>query len=221
MKLHIGKTSTGPDLARYAARFDLLELRIDPPAPRGRTLRQWRRSVPEHFAFSLVVPRAVAALDPHALGSGEVEATLSAAEAVTARYFLLQTPASVRPSERTRQRLGELLGRLQPAGLRVAWEPRGIWSEPESERWAEELGVELVRDLSRVDAPSGDVVYTRLLALGDGARLRSSAVERVAERLAGRDEAFVVIEGEGALRGAQLLRELLGDAPSTEEALAP
>jgi len=220
MKIHIGRSSLSSDLTRYAAEFDLLEVRIDPPAPRGQKLRAWRRSVPADFAFSLVVPRSLAALEPQALASGEVEAALTAAEAVGARFFLLQTPATVRPSERTKQRLSELTQRLVAAGLPLAWEPRGIWSEREAERWAEELNLDLVRDLSRMDPPDKGRIYTRLLALGDGGRVRTSAVERVAERLAGREEAFVVIEGDGARRAAQLLRELLGD-DSAAEAIAP
>lgn len=220
MKIHIGKSSLSSELTRYAQRFDLLEVKIDPPAPRTQTLRAWKKSVSPEFAFSVVVPRVLSALETETPPAAELETTLSAGEALGARYFLLQTQASVRPSERTRQHLRELCARLTASGRAVAWEPRGIWSEPEAERWATELGVDLVRDLSRVEPPGGPRVYTRLLALGDGARVRSSAVERVAERLEGREEAFVIIEGEGAVRAAQLLRELLG-GDGGAEAVAP
>lgn len=218
MKIHVGKSSLGSDLARYAQRFDLLEVRIDPPAPRGQKLRAWRRAVPGEFAFSVVVPRTLAALDAELPAPAELEATLAAAESLGARFFLLQTSSNVRPSERTKQRLSELVRGLAAAGLPIAWEPRGIWSETEAERWANELGLDLVRDLSRVEPADGPRVYTRLLALGDGSHVRASAIERVAEHLEGRDEAFVVIEGEGAVRAAQLLRELLGDDPGAEAA---
>src|SRR5262245_13579194 len=122
MKIHVGRSSLSSDLSRYQAEFDLLEVRIDPPAPRGQKLRSWRRSVPADFAFSVVVPRALAALDPQALASGEVEAALAAAEALSASFFLLQTPASVRPSERTKQRLADLVQHLGVAGVPLAWE---------------------------------------------------------------------------------------------------
>jgi hypothetical protein len=48
--------------------------------------------------------------------------------------------------------------------------------------------------------------------LGDASRVRASAVERVAERLLECEQGFVVIEGEGAVRAAALLRQLVLEA---------
>jgi hypothetical protein len=75
---------------------------------------------------------------------------------------------------------------------------------------AETLGVTLVRDPARDDLPEGPVAYGRIQALGTGGRVRSSAIERAAERLEGFAEAYVVLEGDNALRAAKDLRGLLG-----------
>jgi hypothetical protein len=75
---------------------------------------------------------------------------------------------------------------------------------------AESLGVTLARDPARDDLPPGPVAYGRISSLGAGGRVRGSAIERAADRLADFAEAYVVIEGDNALRAAKELRGLLG-----------
>ncbi|HEX7669253.1 MAG TPA: hypothetical protein VF395_06720, partial [Polyangiaceae bacterium] len=84
------------------------------------------------------------------------------------------------------------------------------------------LGVRLIRDLAREDRLDEDpVVYTRLRALGEGARIGAAAAERVAERLEGATDAFVVVEGMGAGRVRTVLRETLGaDTGEVDDDLA-
>jgi hypothetical protein len=53
------------------------------------------------------------------------------------------------------------------------------------------------------------VLYSRLLALGRGARVGLSLADTVVERLRGYDEAFVVVEGQGAKE----IQQALGLAP--------
>src|SRR6185312_10346056 len=93
----------------------------------------------------------------------------------------------------------------------IAWEPRGVWSDEQALAAAEELDLHLIRDLAREerldDAP---VVYTRLRALGEGARIGAAAAERVAARLEDADEAYVVADGAGAGRLRTVLREAFG-----------
>jgi hypothetical protein len=89
---------------------------------------------------------------------------------------------------------------------RIAWEPRGVWSPEDAEAFARELDIVAVRDLAQSDAPDGPVVYTRLLSIGQQSILGQAAIERVAERLADADEAFVIVEGRGAPGVARRLR---------------
>jgi uncharacterized protein YecE (DUF72 family) len=210
--LHVGQSALRGDIGRYAERFNLLELRAERgKLPKLARLRQWRAQVPEEFVFSVVLPQRVSGLEAAADVAAELDHAIGVADALRAAWLVVQTPASVTPTTRSRQRLQALVERLPREVRRVAWEPRGIWQDEEAERTAELLGVRLVRDVSRSPAPPGRVVYARMRGLGDASRVRASAVERVAERLADCDEACVVIEGEGAVRAAALLRQLVLD----------
>jgi hypothetical protein len=114
-----------------------------------------------------------------------------------------------------RRRLAELSGRITEHGPRVAWEPRGLWDSREADAFADEHGLHLVRDGAREDLPETAVVYTRLRALGAGATVGASAIEFLAARLVGCDEAFIVVEGSGAGR---LRQGLLDEFAGLEEA---
>jgi hypothetical protein len=126
------------------------------------------------------------------------------------------------PSPRNTRALAALCERLATHGRRVAWEPRGVWSEESSLATARALRVCLVRDLAREDRlDDEDVAYTRLRALGEGTRVGAAAAERVAERLEGVSDAYVIVEGEGAGRVRKVVREMLsaesdGDAEADE-----
>jgi hypothetical protein len=102
--------------------------------------------------------------------------------------------------------VGELRGER-----RIAWDPRGLWSDEDALRTAEQLGVHLVRDLAREDRmDENPIVYTRLRGLGEGARIGAAAAERLAERLSDASDSYVVVEGAGAGRVRQVLRDMAG-----------
>jgi uncharacterized protein YecE (DUF72 family) len=211
-RVHVGRAALEGGIARYGRVFNLLEI----VGERGRHpkrpgLLEWRKSVPDGFAFSVVVPTDVASLTA---GTREDELLTHAegvVEALDAAWWVLRTPPQVTPSTRATRALAALVSRLGAAGRRIAWEPRGVWSDETALAAAGTLGVRLVRDLAREDRLDEDpVVYTRLRALGEGARIGAAAAERVAERLEGATEAFVVVEGTGAGRVRTVLREALG-----------
>ncbi len=207
MQLFVGKNNLEGDIARYATRFNLLELRADATnLPRGARLADWKKRVPADFAFSIVLPRAVGLFESSAIELGR---TLELADALSAPWLLLQTPSSVGPSTRMRERLSKLFEAVAHDTRRIAWESRGVWEDEQIEEFATEHGVHVVRDVSRTEPPEGDCVYTRLLALGEGVQVRASVAEHVAELLADREEALVVIEGHGAEHAAKLLRQEL------------
>lgn len=206
-------------IARYAKHLDLLEVRLDNGAPRKRTLETMRSESPEHMAFAVVVPKLIAALENEATET-DVTPVLDTARGLQARWIVLRTPPTARPSSRTRARLAKLIELLKPAGVAIAWEPSGLLAEAEAEELAASLEVTLARDPARDDLPEGDVAYGRIQALGTGGRVRASALERAAERLAAFEEAYVVIEGDNALRAAKDLRSMLGAlSPGADEEL--
>ena len=212
MRLYVGQAQRTGDLRRYAGRFNFLELPAERGMPRPATLRRWTEEVGADFAFSVVLPESVSALDGKP-DEEEVARALDAAETLGAHWLLLRTPPTARPSARTRRRLAELVARLPRAeGRRIAWDPRGLWEDEDAERQAAELGVCLVRDVSRSDAPPGDVVYARLRALGAGGRVSGGAVERAIDEIEGHERAYVVVEGDAAARAARMLRAALAGA---------
>ncbi len=196
-------------IARYGKHLDLLEVRLDNGAPRKRTLETMKSEAPEQMVFAVLVPKALATLESDVTAE-ELAPVLETARGLDARWIVLRTPPTARPSSRTRARLTQLVELLKPAGVAIAWEPSGLLAEAAAEALAASLEVTLARDPARDDLPEGEVAYGRIQSLGTGGRVRGSAIERAADRLAAFDEAYIVIEGDNALRAARDLRELLG-----------
>jgi uncharacterized protein YecE (DUF72 family) len=220
-RVHVGRASLDGGIARYARAFNLLEVIGEHGRhPKRSGLLEWKKAVPDGFVFSVVVPAEVAALAPGASEGQLLTHAEGVAEALDAAWWVLRTPPEVPPSPRAIRALAELASRLRAGGRRVAWEPRGMWSEEAALDAATTIGVRLVRDLAREDRLDDDgVVYTRLRALGEGARIGAAAAERVADRLDGVAEAFVVVEGAGAARVRTVLREAFGadDSDAVDE----
>jgi uncharacterized protein YecE (DUF72 family) len=214
--LFVGTSSLRGDIARYAKRFNLLEMSAEAGRhPKRAGLLDLRRSAGPDFAFSVVLPSALASLESGDETEGLIERAKSVAEALGAAWWVLRTPPNVTPSARSLRTFEAVVNKLEVAKRRIAWEPRGIWRDEEAAGAAASLGVTLVRDLLREDPISDDpVVYTRIRALGEGAHVGAAAAERIAERLAGATSAYVVIEGSGAVGAQKVLREVFGVHPS-------
>jgi uncharacterized protein YecE (DUF72 family) len=206
-RLLVGLPAPQGDLAKYATRFDLVEIRpVDTVVPKPGTLRKWRKSVPPAFAFSVVLPRAVGALTAGAALDEALAASLEVAAALEARCMILQTPPDVRPTAANKKKLAAVLERLPAAGVVRCWEPAGIWEREDVLALSRAMGVVPVFDAAREALGPGPIAYTRLRALGKSAALGQATVERVADRLRKRREAFVVVEG---LREAGRVRQAL------------
>ncbi len=216
----VGETRLPKNFGRYAAQFSLLELDCDPGSiPSKARLRACRESAPADFVFSLVVPSRFASLD----GSAEAEAAWRAAknvsEVLAARWWVVRTPAEVRPTTRTKEQLGRLFATLSAGGMSVAWEPRGVWDDQDAAQTAESLGAHLVQDVARVEPLPGRVLYARLLGLARGAKVSLAAADRVVSRVQSFESAYVVVEGRGAKEIQQLIRaeSELGEEPDESE----
>lgn len=205
MRLHVGQAALQGGIRRYP--FDFLELVAEANLPQTKILARWRAERPA-CVFSLRLPTD--AVLPGFQRDATLERMFRARDTLGAAWGVVSTPATTTPTGRNRDLLTSLFDELRSKEWRLAWEPRGVWAPEEAEEWALALGVTLIRDLSREDPPPGPVVYTRLRALGFGAKVGPRAAERVAERLDGAEEAYVVIEGQGARQAATLLRESLG-----------
>lgn len=213
MILRLGQSPSALSIAKYGKHLDLLEVRLDNGAPRRRTLEAMKSESPAHLVFAVLAPKQLTSLEAEA-SEADVASTLETARALSARFIVVRTPPTARPGARTRARLNRLIELLKAAEIDIVWEPTGLLAEAEAESVAAELGVTLARDPARDDLPEGAVAYGRISSLGAAGRVRGSAIERAADRLAGFEEAYVVIEGDNAIRAAKDLRDLLGaDAP--------
>lgn len=212
-RVHIGSKELRGDIAAYAKRFDLLEVRgVDAAslslAPSVATLKRWRRAVPPRFEFAVVAGPNLSKLKPSEASEAELEAMLAAVTALQARVLVVPTPPEVTPSTLWRKRFATLLERLPRDASTVVWEPSGLWEHEDAAVQAREWGVVLSVDPSRDIVPPGPVAFARLRALGGTRAYSTAALERVAEAIGERREAYVVIETQSALKEAKTLRGL-------------
>jgi uncharacterized protein YecE (DUF72 family) len=218
-RFHIGAKTLRGDIASYSKRFDLLEVASGAPgatAPTMATLRKWRKSVPPHFAFSVLAAPGLANLKPGEALDRDVAFAIAAVDALEARVLLLQTPAEVTPSTLWRDRLARAIERFPRDVTHVVWEPRGLWEVDDAAVLAKKLGIVLAVDAARDPVPLGPVAYVRLRALGETRSFGTSALERIERAIGPRRDAFVVFETDGALAECKVLRKLV-QTPSTSD----
>jgi uncharacterized protein YecE (DUF72 family) len=214
----VGLPSLQGDIAKYEARFDMVELRLDSMAPpKPATLKAWRKAVNPSFTFAVVLPREIGTLEASPKNDRAIQSALKLATILQARCIVLETPADVRPTKANRDKLKNVFAKLALPSIQVCWEPHGVWEPNEILSTAKTLGVLPVLDATRDRLPAGSAVYTRVRALGRTG-VSEKAIAKLAEQLHGRREAWVVIEDrrsaarvKAGISGA--LSELGGAAP--------
>lgn len=210
-QLFIGQSQLRGALPKYAARFNLLEFRAEQGrVPRPAILRRWTEEVNREFVFSVMLSRRVAELG--SAGEADLKLGLEVANALSSKWLVLQTAPTLGPSQRSRERLKALFDRMREGERRIAWDPHGVWQEDEALSWTRDLGVHLVRDVTRGDPVEEEVLYVRVPGLGIASRLSSGALEKAAESLVSAREAYVVLGSESAARAAQTLRALVRES---------
>ncbi|HEY2517220.1 MAG TPA: DUF72 domain-containing protein, partial [Polyangiaceae bacterium] len=194
----------------YAKRFDFLEISLlevgDKRALTTATMRKWRKAVPPHFDFCVVVGPNVAKLKASDALDAELKVALEAVDSLQARCLMIRTPADVTPGTVWRDRMGRLLDRVKRDATRVIWEPRGVWEVGDAALAAKKWGIVLAVDAARDPVPAGPVAYTRLRALGETRSYGAAALERVVRAIGPRRDAYVVFETDKALEEAKMLR---------------
>ncbi len=201
-RLYVGVHALQGDIKKYKEQLDLVEIHpVDLTLPGAVGLRKWRRSVPPAFVFSVVLPRVVSELVSGKALDDALAVSLEVATTLEARCIVLPTPSEIRPTAANRKRIAALFARIPPEGTIRCWEPKGMWEHQDVVDTAKAANVLPVFDAGREDLARGPIVYTRLRALGAQATPSASMLDRVARRLEGRREAFVVVEGT---RGAAM-----------------
>lgn len=216
----IGEARLPKNFKRYSKQFSLLELDCEPGTIAGKAKLQSCAAVaPPDFVFSLVVPSRMASLEPGPEFDQAWKAAQGIARLLRAKWWVVRTPADVRPTRRAREALAALAARLKEGGMSVAWEPRGLWDEVAAGETADAIGAVLIHDIAREVPRPGPVLYSRLLALGRGARVGLSLADTIAERVRGFEQAFVVVEGQGAREIQQALGMAVEDPELAAAAL--
>ncbi len=182
--------------------FDLLELGVSATLPRPKVLAKYRQERPD-LILSLRLHPEVAQVGP---AHPDVARTQEAVRASGAQFVVIPTGPRFSPSIKRKKPLRALADALRIGETQVCWEPRGVWSSEEAVRWSHATDTLLVRDLTQEEAPPGPVVYTRLLPLGVAAKVTQHALETLADRLQDAEQAYVVIQGDGAKRARRELR---------------
>jgi uncharacterized protein YecE (DUF72 family) len=216
-RLHIGAKELRGDVAAYAKRFDLLEVRgVDAAslklAPSDATLRRWRKAVKPQFEFSVIGGPAVGKLKAGEAFETELAAMLKTAKLLEARVLLVATSGDVTPSKLWRDRLEKLLDRLPRDASAVVWEPSGLWEMEDAAAQAKKWGIVVAVDPARDPMPEGPVAYGRLRAAGGTRAFSTAALHKVADAIGERRDAYVVFETTGALKEGKILRALVREA---------
>jgi uncharacterized protein YecE (DUF72 family) len=213
IRYHIGAKDLRGDISAYAKRFDFLEVRVPSAgdlrlAPSEATLRKWRKAVPPHFEFAVVLSHAAGLLKPSPALEAELKCALGMIKALQARTVVICTPPDVTPAPVWRNRLKAFVERLPKDASQLVWEPKGLWETDEAARFGRTLGLTLAVDPAREPVPEGPVAYGRLRSLGEVRSFGQTALERVVRAIGDRRDAFIVIETDAALSECKTLRRV-------------
>ncbi len=216
-RLHIGAKDLRGEVAAYAKRFDLLEVRgVDAAslkqAPTDATLRRWRKAVPPQFEFAVVAGPSVAKLKASDAFEAELAAMLKSVTLLEVRVIVIATSPDVTPSKLWRDRLAKLIDRLPRDASSVVWEPSGLWEIEDAAEQANKWGIVVGVDPARDAMPAGPVAYGRLRAAGGTRAFSTAALHKIADTIGERRDAYVVFETTNALKEGKILRALVRQA---------
>jgi uncharacterized protein YecE (DUF72 family) len=185
-------------------------------APTLATLRRWRKSVPPHFAFAVVLGPHASRVRPGPALDQEVDAARRAAEALQARCIVLRTPPEVTPAAVWRERVARVIAKIPRDVTHFVWEPAGLWEPEDAAAQARAWNVVLAVDPVREHVPPGPIAYLRVRALGETRSLGPVALERIAAAGAGAREVFAILETDSAAVEAKRLRTLARGVPPAQ-----
>ena len=221
---HVGLPTLEGDIERYAAKYDLLELRPgDGAIPKPATLRAWRRKVPPSFVFSVVSRRrwANSSLRPRSMQA--LEQALGVARDVEARCLRHRDAALDHP-DRAQQEAPRRTGRRDSARRRDArlgaarnLGDRRTIEWPTSSAWCSS-------SMRRASPPPKGRPHTFVCAGWASPRdFRRPRSTRLPKSSRSRREAYVIVETSGRARGRRVAAQkgARKRAPALEAEAAP
>ena len=136
--------------------------------PSLSTVRSWRGRVPQDFEFTVKCHRDVThvyRLRPLEETFRAIRRMLLICRLLRAEVLVLQTPPDLKLGEENLEEMRRTLEFLVESGVRIAWKVRlSMGSQIPGEVYSlmEELDITPVVDLSRFEAPPGDLIYSRI-----------------------------------------------------------
>ena len=203
---------------KYAAALRFVELDLQSPLPKHRTLASWRAALPADFRLALRVPKAAwhptsGPLRPGAELDEGLRWLSSAAEGLAADLLVVVTGPEVTTGRRDRDRLSEYFARLPRVDQRiVVWKPRGLWEPSAVQDLASTLSVVGGFDPLDDPAPSGRLRYGSLSAEGFRQSFSPSQLQEVAHKMRGAEHAFVSISSPRSFEEARLLQSIFDES---------
>jgi len=213
-RLHIGAKDLRGEVAAYAKRFDLLEVRGFDAAsakqgPNDSTLRRWRKGAPPQFEFAVAAGPNLAKLKASDALETELAIMLKTATLLAARVLLIPTPSDVTPSKLWRDRLAKIIDRLPRDANTIVWEPSGLWEIEDAAEQAKKWDITVAVDPARDPMPDGPVAYGRLRAAGGTRAFSTAALQKIADAIGERRDAYLLFETTNALKEGKILRALV------------
>ncbi|MFW6051382.1 MAG: hypothetical protein ACODAU_09420 [Myxococcota bacterium] len=225
--LHAGATLDRPPGPKYRADLHFAELSLAAPLPRPTTMARWRDEAGSSFRLSLVAPRPtmISARGPLRFDESLEDAVgwlWEVADALDVFAVVFPTGPEVTTGQRDRDRLAAYFDRFPRQGGRsLVWAPTGLWEPEMAVPQAQALGLVYGFDPLETPAPSGELAYGRLRAVGGRQRFGEGMLHDAYETMAasGADDAYVAIESGRSHREALALQRLASemDAEAAEE----
>ena len=224
----IGCAVNRPPSPGFFDRVVFAELDLTGSVPKASSAAAWRRSAPKEarIALRLPWPRPVGGTDTWP-GSSDKSIRRYAAltEAFGAEVAVMTSPAQLTTGARHRRQILEALESLRTATARpVVWAPAGLWDPAATNALAARANVAAEIDpFERHKAPSGDLAYIGVRAVGARRRLGIERLDQVASHLS-RSNAklnYVVLQSQNGIAAVATLRDLLAEQLEALRALEP
>ncbi len=228
--------------AKYFNTFRVVEVQqtfYHPPQP--QTLAKWRREVPPAFEFTVKAWQLIThdATSPtyrrlrvelserekSEAGSFLLTSVVlrawqtvrEAADMLGADKVLFQCPASFRPTDENKTRMRKFFGSIDRGSLKLVWEPRGRWSDPEIASLCDELDLTQCVDPFRTKPARQGLSYYRLHGGADYShRYSDDELKELAGSCAGRGAVYVLFNNKSMFQDADRFQQLLRKTPSTD-----
>jgi len=162
-------------LEAYARAFNFVEANSTfYEVPSLKTVRSWRRRVPQDFEFSVRCHKNVThehKLEPVKEAFSTFKIMTDICRCLRSRFLVLETPLSLGFDNKRIESVRNFFESVDAKGIRIVWEVRREKGEPIPSSLValmEDCGIIHCADLSREDPAMGsDTVYTRVFGKGE------------------------------------------------------